>query len=128
MRRRCHAGAIASKEIKVEEKTKTAWKTFTEELDVAGHQLGAEINRLLAEGNVRKLQVRTEKGDVMLSLPLTAGAVAGGVVVLAAPWLAIIAAVAGVAARVKIEVAREIDPAIIADASEDTDKASATKN
>lgn len=93
----------------MEEKTKTAWKTFTEELDVAGHQLGAEINRLLAEGNVRKLQVRTENGDVVMSLPLTAGAVAGGVVVLAAPWLAIIAAVAGVAAKVKIEVVREID-------------------
>ena len=111
----------------MDEKTKNAWKTFTEELDVAGHQLGTEVNRLLAEGNVRKLQVRTEKGDVVLSLPLTAGAVAGGVVVLAAPWLAIIAAVAGVAARVKIEVVREIDPASIADASEDTDEASATK-
>ena len=94
----------------MEEKTKTAWNTFTEELDVAGHQLVAEINRLLAEGNIRKLQVRSEKGDIVLSLPLTAGAVAGGVVVLAAPWLAIIAAVAGVAAKIKIEVAREIGP------------------
>jgi hypothetical protein len=95
--------------------TKTAWKTFTEELDVAGHQLASEVNRLLAEGNVRKLQVRSEAGDVVLSLPLTAGAVAGGLVALTAPWLAIIGAVAGVAAKIKLEVVREIDPATVED-------------
>jgi hypothetical protein len=108
----------------MEDKTKTAWKTFTEELDVAGHQLVTEINRLLTEGNVRKLQVRSEKGDVFLSVPLTAGAVAGGVVALAAPWLAIIAAVAGVAARIKLEVVREIDPRSLAGASEDPNETS----
>ena len=88
------------------EDPKNAWKTFTEEIEVTGHQLGQEINKLLAEGNVRKLQIRSEKGDVFLSVPLTAGAVAGGVAVIAAPWLAIIAAVAGLVAKVKLEVVR----------------------
>ena len=111
----------------MEDKTKTAWKTFTEELDVAGHQLVSEINRLLAEGNVRKLQVRTEKGDVILSVPLTAGAVAGGIFVLAAPWLALIGAVAGVATKLKLEVVREIDPAKLPDASADQGETPAAK-
>lgn len=93
----------------MEDKTRTAWNTFTEELDVAGHQLVSEINRLLAEGNVRKLQVRSVSGDIVVSIPLTAGAVAGGIVALTAPWLAIIAAVAGVAAKIKLEVVREVD-------------------
>ena len=86
---------------------KNAWKTFTEEVEVAGNQLVEEINRLLAEGNVRKLQIRSQQGDVFLNIPLTAGAVAGGVVVIAAPWLAVIAAIAGVVAKVKLEVVRE---------------------
>jgi len=90
--------------------SKTAWKTFTQEMDVAGHQLVAEVNRLAAEGNVRRLQIKTEKGDVFLAVPLTAGAVTGGVVVIAAPWLAVIAAIAGLVAKVKLEVVREAPP------------------
>jgi hypothetical protein len=91
--------------------TKNAWKSFTEEVEVASHQLVDEINRLIAEGNVRKLQIRSKQGDVYLNIPVTAGAVAGGVVVLAAPWLALIAAIAGVVANVKLEIVREIAPA-----------------
>jgi hypothetical protein len=90
--------------------TKNAWKTFTEEVEVAGHQLMDEINRLVAEGNVRKLQIRSKQGDVVLNVPLTAGAVAGGVMVIAAPWLAVIAAIAGVVAHVRLEIVREERP------------------
>jgi hypothetical protein len=86
---------------------KNAWKTFTEEVEVAGSQLVDEINRLIGEGNVRKLQIRSKQGDLVLNIPLTAGAVAGGVMVVAAPWLAVIAAIAGVVANVKLEVVRE---------------------
>jgi hypothetical protein len=85
---------------------KSDWDAFTEELEVAGSQLISELNRLLAEGNVRRLQIRSEKGDVFLSVPLTAGAVAGGVVAIAAPWLAVIAAIAGIASKVKVEIVR----------------------
>lgn len=85
---------------------KSSWDTFTEEVEVAGTQLMDEINRLLAEGNVRRLQIRSETGDVYLSVPLTAGAVAGGVVVITAPWLAVIAAIAGIASKLKIEISR----------------------
>ena len=90
--------------------SKNAWKTFTEEIEVAGGQLVEEINRLLAEGNVRKLQIRSEKGDLFLTVPLTAGAVAGGVVAIAAPWLAVIAAIAGVVAKVRLEIVRDAEP------------------
>jgi len=91
------------------EDNKTAWQTFTEEIEVAGSQLVNEINRLVAEGNVRRIEVRSENGDVFLAIPLTAGALVGGAFVLAAPWLAVIAAIAGVVARVKLAVVR-VDP------------------
>lgn len=91
------------------EEAKSSWKTFTEEIEVAGQHLVDEVNRLLAEGNVRKLEIRSEQGDVYLSVPLTAGAVAGGVVALAAPWVAVIAAIAGLLVKVKLVIVR-IEP------------------
>ena len=92
------------------EEPKNPWKTFAEEIEVSGQHLLGEINRLIAEGNVRKLVVKTDDDRVFLTIPLTAGAVAGGLVALSAPWLAILAAVAGLVGRVKIEVVREVKP------------------
>lgn len=89
---------------------KTSWKTFVEEVEVSGKHLLDEINRLMAEGNVRKLVVKSGDGDVFLSLPLTAGAVAGGILTLGAPWLAILVAVAGLLAKVRVEITREAAP------------------
>jgi hypothetical protein len=89
---------------------KPGWRTFTEEIEVTGQQLLETINRLIAEGNVRKLNIKSESGDVFLSVPLTGGALAGGVIMLGAPWLALIAGVAGLLAKVKLEVVRNEPP------------------
>ena len=89
---------------------KTTWKTFVEEIEVSGKHLLGEINRLIAEGNVRKLVVKTDDRHVFLTIPLTAGAVAGGILTLGAPWLAILAAVAGLVANIKLEVTRDTAP------------------
>ena len=86
-------------------------RTFTEEFEIAGHQLLARIKELIAEGNVRTLRVKTESGDSFLEIPLTAGAIAGGVVVLAAPWLAAIGAIAALATRVRVEIVRNAEDA-----------------
>lgn len=90
-----------------DDERKDGWKTFTEEIETTGQQLLNEINRLVAEGNVRKLNIKSADGEVFLSVPLTGGVVAGGLVALSAPWLAIIAGVAGLVAKVKLEVVRE---------------------
>ncbi len=104
-----------------DENGKGRWKTFTEEIEVAGHQLMDEVTRLVAEGNVRKLRVRSEHSDVVFEVPLTAGAVVGGVFVLAAPALAVLGALAGLLARVRIEIVRKVedeDDADLADEAE----------
>lgn len=102
-------GAVPSKETDMDDR-KPGWKTFTEEIEVTGQQLLETINRLIAEGNVRKLNIKSESGDVFLSVPLTGGALAGGIIMLGAPWLALIAGVAGVLAKVKLEVVRNDAP------------------
>jgi hypothetical protein len=53
------------------------------------------------------LRVTTDDGKVFLEIPLTPAAITGGVVVLAAPWLAVLAAIAGLAAHIKVEVVSE---------------------
>ena len=89
---------------------KDSWQTFTEEVEIAGHKLIDEVTKLIAEGNVRKVRIRSENDDIMLEVPLTAGAVIGGVVVLTAPWLAILGALAGLLVKVRLEVVREKAP------------------
>lgn len=63
--------------------------TWTERVEIAG---GERVKELIAEGNVRRL-------IILLEVPLTAGAVVGGVVTLAAP---VLAAMAALLARVKV--------------------------
>jgi hypothetical protein len=85
-------------------------KTFTEELEVAGNQAVERVKELVAEGNIRRLIIKNTEDDVLIEMPLTVGAVAGGAIVLAAPWLAALGAFAALVARVKIEIVREVGP------------------
>src|SRR5437764_169483 len=90
-----------------EQNDRSAWKTFTEEIEVTGSQLVAHITRLIAEGNVRTIKVRSQNGDVHFEIPMTAGVVTGGIVALAAPWLVVLGALAGMVAKLKIEIVRQ---------------------
>lgn len=81
-------------------------KTWVEDIELAGSQLVEKVKELIAEGNVRRLIIRTQDEKTMLEIPLTAGVVVGGVVTLAAPLLAAIGALAALIAKVKIQVIR----------------------
>jgi hypothetical protein len=81
-------------------------RTWTEEIEVAGNELVACVKRLAAEGRVSRIRLVEPDGDIVLEMPLTIGAIAGGAVVLAAPLLAIIGAIAAFVTKVKLEVVR----------------------
>ena len=81
-------------------------KNWKEEIEVAGSELINRIKTLVKEGNVRRLIIKNEKGDVLLEIPLTAGVAVGGIVALLAPVLAAIGAIAGLLTKVKIEIVR----------------------
>lgn len=93
----------------MENDDKNRGRPFTEEIEIAGNQLLERIRELIAEGNIRTLRIKTETGNTFLEIPLTVGAVAGGVVAVAAPWLAAIGAVAALATRVKVEIVRNAE-------------------
>jgi hypothetical protein len=85
-------------------------RTWTEEIEVFGNELVEQVKKLVAEGNVRRLIVRTPDGHVLIELPLTAGVAVGGVVTLMAPVLAAMGALAALLAHAKIEVVRSGNP------------------
>lgn len=84
-------------------------KTFSEQLEVAGKELVEKVQDLVQEGNVRSIIIKSADDRELINMSLTVGAVAGGVVALAAPWLAALGAIAALVARIKIEIVREED-------------------
>ena len=84
-------------------------RTWTEEIEIRGEELIDRLNRLAAEGKVRRIRLVEPDGDIILDMPLTIGAIAGGAVVLAAPLLALLGAIAAYAAKVKVEITRSGD-------------------
>ena len=80
--------------------------TWVEEIELAGNQLVERIKELVAEGNVRRLIIRTSENRTVLEIPLTAGVAVGGVVTLFAPLLAALGALAALIAHVKVQIVR----------------------
>jgi Domain of unknown function (DUF4342) len=93
-----------------EKKTQADRRTWTEEIEVASEELIASVKRLAAEGKVSRIRLVEPDGDIVLEMPLTIGAIAGGAVVIAAPLLAILGAVAAFVNKVRLEVVRTGSP------------------
>lgn len=101
-------------------------RTWTEEIELAGGQLFERIKELISEGNVRRIRVRSAEGtSPFLEIPITAGVVGGGLLLIAAPWLAALGALAAIVARFKVEVVREAPIDEVIDLTPDRDPPSA---
>jgi hypothetical protein len=77
-----------------------------EELKVTGDQLVATVKKLVHEGNVRRIILKTESGETFLEIPLTVGVV--GAMLL--PLWAALGAVAALVSGMTIVVER-VEPA-----------------
>lgn len=93
----------------MEEQKEKSGQTIIEVIEVAGNQLVDRVKELAEETKVRQLKIIADDGDVFLETPLNIGLVVGGVVVLTAPWLAILGTIAALATKVRIEIEREAD-------------------
>lgn len=82
-------------------------RTWVDRVEIAGNQLVGRIEDLVRDGNAKRVIIRTSGGDELMTLPLTVGVVAGGLITLSAPMLAALGAVAGLVSRVTLEVVRE---------------------
>ena len=75
-------------------------KITSEEYSVDSDNLIERVKELLHEGNVTRIIVKNEKGEVLLEIPATVGVI--GVVLV--PWLAALGAIAAIATKCKIVV------------------------
>lgn len=86
---------------------KTPAANFVQRIEVNARDFASKLEELARDADNRQVIVKDSSGKQIASLPLTAGAVAGGVLALAAPVLAIIAGGAAVLAKLKLEVIRD---------------------
>ena len=82
-------------------------RTVTEEIVITGGELVETVKRVVAEGNIRRLIIKKADDEVLLEIPLTAGAVVSGALVIVAPVLAALGALAALLAQVKVVIERE---------------------
>jgi hypothetical protein len=76
-----------------------------EQVKIEGDRLLAEVKRLVAEGNVRRIAIK--QGDrTVAEFPLTVGVV-GAVL---APWLAAVGAIAALVTDCTVVVERSVEP------------------
>lgn len=76
-----------------------------EEFKVTGDAVMKKVKELVRAGNARRIIIKNEKGDSIVEIPLTFGAVG----VLMAPTLAAVGAVAALVANCTIVVVRKTD-------------------
>ena len=77
--------------------------TTREKFTVSGSQLVEKVKQLIHEGNIRKVRLLHE-GRTVIEIPLSIGAPAAAIGILAAPVLAALAAFAALVAECTIEV------------------------
>lgn len=75
----------------------------TEKFTVSGSQLIEKVKQLIHEGNIRKVRLIHE-GRTLIEIPLSIGAPAAALGILAAPVLAAIGAFAALVTECTIEV------------------------
>jgi hypothetical protein len=80
----------------------SASRVTQEEFTVSSNNLIDRVKQLLHEGNVTRIIVKDDKGNLLLEIPATAG-VLGAVLV---PWLAALGVIAALATNCKIVVER----------------------
>lgn len=78
-----------------------------EEFRVTGEAVVAKVKELVREGNIRRIILKNEQGEVLIEIPLTLGVVGA----LLLPVWAAIGAIAAMAANLTVVVERVAPPA-----------------
>jgi len=74
-----------------------------EEFKVSGSELKEKVKELIKEGDARRIIIKNEKGDTVLEIPVTIGAIG----VILAPVLAAVGALAAILTNCMIVVVKK---------------------
>ena len=82
-------------------------KVRVEEHSVSGDEVVARVKEIAKEGNARRIILKNEDGKTLIEVPLNVGVGVAAGVVLLAPVLAAIGALAALATNLTLTVERE---------------------
>ena len=82
-------------------------KPVPEAINVSGGELVDKVKALIRQGSIRRLVVRRASGEALMEIPLNYGIGVSGVLLLMAPVLAALAAMAALIAQFRIEIERD---------------------
>ncbi len=82
-------------------------RRWVEEIEVTGNRLVERVEELLQESSTKRVVIKSQEGKELMSVPLTVGVVAGGILTLGAPLLAALGAAAALLSKARLEVIRE---------------------
>ena len=80
-----------------------------EEIEVSGKELVERVRGLIEEGNASRVTIRSHKGEELMTVPVSFGVVAGGLIAFTMPLLAAVGALAALVSKVKLEIVRTVD-------------------
>lgn len=76
---------------------------MTEKYTVSGEEVLEKVKKLIHEGNIRRIRL-IHQGKTIIDIPLTIGAGAAAITIMAAPLLAAVGAFAALVTECTIEV------------------------
>lgn len=80
-----------------------------EKMNSTVDEIISKVETLIKEGNVRRIIIKDQDGDVFIEIPVLIGAV----VTIAAPYVTAIGAIAGFAAKFSIEIVKKDNSKIL---------------
>ena len=80
-------------------------KTRIEEFEVTGEKLIETVKQIIRGGNIRRVTIKSEKGESLIEFPLTLG-VAGALIL---PQLAAVGAIAALVTKCSIVVEKIVE-------------------
>ncbi|MDW0254064.1 MAG: DUF4342 domain-containing protein [Nitrososphaeraceae archaeon] len=72
--------------------------------DVSAGSLVGKFKEIIQDARVKRIVIKDEKGNLLLSIPVTWGTAGAVAVLTLAPWLAALGVIAGIVTKCKIEV------------------------
>jgi hypothetical protein len=84
-------------------KTTSSESTTSEQFKVVGHELVKKLKDLVKKGNIQRIIIKDEKGQILMEIPVTVAAVAA----LTVPLLAAVGALAALVSKFTIEVIKK---------------------
>ncbi|NJK57814.1 MAG: DUF4342 domain-containing protein [Pleurocapsa sp. SU_5_0] len=97
----------ASTIVATDTKTDTKEKMTAEELKISGDVLVTKIKELIAQGNVRRIIIKTEEDHTLIEIPMTVGVIGSVISAVLFPVIAAVGVIGAMVAHLTVVIERQ---------------------